>query len=156
VRKGGPRANAGRERNLLCTPHLIDPHCARKAASDPAQHVAGRYGKPTRRKSFAVIDAAKLAIEAKSGRVNSTCHGRPGIRPGTVSRLSKNGFETKGEFRANLADLAYSIIGPPEVIEVEIGQSRQLTPVTPKVDQAEVDRLIPADLSIPNFLRRLP
>jgi hypothetical protein len=71
-----------------------------------------------------------------------------------MSRLSKNGFETKGEFQANFADLAYSIIGPSEVIEIEIGWSRQLTP---KIDATEVDRLltqIPADLSIPNFLRR--
>jgi hypothetical protein len=77
-----------------------------------------------------------------------------GHHPSRVSRFAENSPVTSESCKANLADLAYSIIGPPEVIEIEIGQSRQLTP---KVDRAEVDRLraeIPADLSIPNFLRR--
>jgi hypothetical protein len=60
-----------------------------------------------------------------------------------------------------LADLAYSIIGPADVIEIEIGPSRQLTsaatdPAIKAAIAASPDLEIPPDLSIPIFLRRLP
>jgi hypothetical protein len=83
--------------------------------------------------------------------------------PSGLSRFDGNSPLASKSCKADLAGLAYSIIGPPDVIEIEIGPSRQLTFVAPKVAMVEVDRLptqipadleIPADLSIPNFLRR--
>jgi hypothetical protein len=98
-----------------------------------------------------------------------------GHHPSTLSQFDGNSPLVSKPYKADLADLAYSIIGPGDVIEIEIGPSRQLSqaevdyrystwepcwPGHPSGWQPIVDRSVEAPNSdgpsIPNFLRRLP
>jgi hypothetical protein len=75
-----------------------------------------------------------------------------GPNPSALSRFLENSSLNSGICKADLTRLAYSIIGPPEVIEIEIGPSRQLTCETQVSEVVEVDQPISADLEIPDNL----
>jgi hypothetical protein len=102
-----------------------------------------------------------LPIEAKKWDGEFGLSRPVGHHPCGLSRCLENSPLGSKACKDVLADRGYSIIGPADVIEAEIGPSRQLTsaatdPAIKAAIAARPDLEIPPDLSIPIFLRRLP
>jgi hypothetical protein len=107
-------------------------------------------GKKCRQAEFRFVTGLRRSGFEPEGTVALNCDETP-QKSRANSKVSKVGF----------ADRGYGIVGPARVIDIEVGTDRNLRLATEESSSADPRASkfiaqIPADLSIPAFLKRSP